>query len=97
MTGHGGNVTHRPPPDYPGEEDHPSLVWLKEQWESGNTKKIEDMVELWTFFEMLGKIGRGLRRMAILLGKVLVWLSGLAAAWWILVEQWHRYVPPGAK
>lgn len=97
MTGHGGNVTHRPPPDYPGEEDHPSLVWLKEQWEAGNTKKLEDMVAVWNFLESLGAVGRWVRRMMILLGKILVWFSGLVAAYWVIVEGLSKLAPPGGK
>lgn len=74
-----------PPRDSP-TGDHPSLVWLKEQWEAGNIAKIEDMVALWNTFETLGKIGRFIRRAIIILGKVLVWFAGLVAAWWVIVE-----------
>lgn len=92
-----GEPVEEPIRDYPEDEDHPSLVWLKEQWEQGNTKKIEDIVALWEFFEMLGKIGRVLRRGAIILGKVLVWFSGLVAAWWIIAEQISRYAGSSGK
>lgn len=78
-----------PPPDYEGD-DHPSLEWLREQWELGNTKKLEDMVELWKSFELLGRIGRGIRRAIIILGKILVWFSGLVAAYWIIIDGYSR-------
>lgn len=90
MTGH-----ELPPTDFPDDRDHPSLVWLKEQWELGNTKKLEEMVALWNVFELFGKVGRWLRRAAILLGKVLVWFSGLVAAWWIIAEGYGRLMAGG--
>jgi hypothetical protein len=76
-----------PPRDYaPDDENHPSLKWLREQWEQGNTKKLEEMVDLWETFELMGRIGRGARRAVIILGKILVWFAGLVAAWWVVVE-----------
>lgn len=69
------------PPD-----DHPSLTWLREQWEAGNTHKLEQMVELWEAFELMGLIGRTARKAVIILGKILVWFAGLVAAWWVVVE-----------
>jgi hypothetical protein len=76
-----------PPRDYAREdENHPSLTWLKEQWEAGNTKKLEEMVDLWETFELMGRIGRVARKAVIILGKVLVWFAGLVAAWWVVVE-----------
>lgn len=77
---------HEPPRDYPVDDDHPSLTWLKQQWEQGNTKKLEEMVDLWETFELLGRIGRVMRKVVIILGKVLVWFAGLVAAWWVIVE-----------
>lgn len=76
-----------PPRDYGTEdENHPSLKWLREQWEAGNTKKLEEMVDLWETFELMGRIGRVARKTVIILGKVLVWFAGLVAAWWVVVE-----------
>lgn len=81
-------ISDRPPPRDPmdGEDHHPSLSWLREQWELGNTKKLEDMVALWRTFELLGRIGRGARRLIIIMGKILVWFSGLVGAYWVIVE-----------
>lgn len=76
----------QPPRDYPDDEGHPSLAWLREQWEAGNTKKLEEMVNLWEAFELMGRIGRVMRKGVIILGKVLVWFAGLVAAWWVIVE-----------
>jgi hypothetical protein len=76
---------HHPPQDY-APEDHPSLAWLREQWEQGNTKKLEEMVNLWETFELMGRIGRTARKAIIILGKILVWFAGLVAAWWVVVE-----------
>jgi len=75
-----------PPKDYATDDDHPSLAWLREQWEQGNTKKLEEMVNLWETFELMGRIGRGTRKAIIILGKILVWFAGLVAAWWVVVE-----------
>lgn len=74
-----------PPRDFE-EEDHPSLTWLREQWAAGNTKKIEEMVQLWETFELMGRIGKAARKTVIILGKILVWFAGLVAAWWVVVE-----------
>ena len=76
----------KPPPDYPDEEKHPSLQWLREQWEAGNTQKLEEMVELWEVFERLGKFGQFLKKSAIILGRILVWFAGIVGAWWVIVE-----------
>lgn len=77
---------HGPPKDYAPDDNHPSLTWLREQWEAGNTQKLEQMVELWETFELMGRIGRVARKVVIILGKVLVWFAGLVAAWWVIVE-----------
>lgn len=77
---------HGPPRDYAPEDGHPSLVWLKEQWDAGNTQKLEEMVELWESFELMGRIGRGIRKVIIILGKVLVWFAGLVGAYWVIAE-----------
>lgn len=75
-----------PPKDYPEEAGHPSLAWLREQWEQGNTLKIEEMVELWETFELMGRIGRGLRRCVLIIGRILVWFAGLVGAYWVIAE-----------
>jgi hypothetical protein len=75
-----------PPRDYAADEDHPSLIWLKEQWDQGNVKKLEEMVELWETFELMGRVGRAGRKFIIMLGKVLVWFAGLVGAYWVTVE-----------
>jgi hypothetical protein len=82
-------MTHEkgPPRDYaPEDGDHPSLTWLKEQFEQGNTKKLEEMVELWETFELLGRVGRWIRKTLIVLGKILVWFAGLVGAYWVIAE-----------
>ncbi|MEY5061108.1 MAG: hypothetical protein RIS45_1029 [Planctomycetota bacterium] len=79
-----------PPPDFDDEQDHPSLVWLREQWETGNTKKIEEMVELWNTFELLGRIGGWFRKTVIMCGHVLMWFSGLVVAYWAIMEGFSK-------
>jgi hypothetical protein len=49
-------------------------------------KKIEEMVQLWETFELMGRIGKAARKAVIILGKILVWFAGLVAAWWVVVE-----------
>lgn len=87
---HDGELVLPPPKDYPEDESHPSLAWLREQWELGNTKKLEEMVELWRTFELLGKIGMGIRKVVLVLGKILVWFAGIVGAWWVVVEGFAR-------
>lgn len=79
-------MEHRPPRDHPEDEGHPSLTWLREQWDQGNTKKLEEMVELWETFELLGRIGRAMRKAVIILGKILVWFAGIVGAYWVVAE-----------
>jgi hypothetical protein len=86
MEHHGEHSGEGPPRDYPADDNHPSLVWLKEQWAAGNTKKLEEMVELWETFELMGRIGKALRKLVIILGKILVWFAGLVAAYWVVAE-----------
>lgn len=73
------------PRDY-APEDSPAIAWLERQFEEGNTQKLEEMVELWETFELMGRIGRTLRRVFIALGKVLVWFAGLIGAYWVVAE-----------
>lgn len=94
MTGEDGKATYMrwkledderppPPPDDPGEE-HPSLKWLREQWEQGNTKKIEAMVAMWTTYETAGKVAKAIKTFSVWLGKIIMWASGVYASYLVL-------------
>jgi len=82
-----------PPPDDPGEE-HPSLRWLREQWEKGNTKEIESAVEFVRYCKSLGRAGNVLMYLFKKSGQVILWASSVFAAWFVVsgnfVEWWNR-------
>lgn len=82
-----------PPPDDPGEE-HPSLQWLREKWDAGDTKKLERAVEFIRYCESLGKAGDVLLYVFKKTGQVITWASGVFAAWFVLSgnfwEWWNR-------
>lgn len=82
-----------PPPDDPGEE-HPSLKWLREKWETGDTQKLEKVVDFVRYCESLGKAGDILLYLFKKTGQVIMWAGGVFGAWFFLSgsfgEWWNK-------
>lgn len=68
------------------EEEHPSLIKIRQMYEHGDFETIDKMVRFWEALENLGKLGDMLRRF-------IIWCGVIAGAYLIgyqYVADWFK-------